>query len=558
LACTFPPGTARVTLGKGGGLVPVVSCGLGFAYTRRELYDAIRGHHRLPELTRGAGRPVVPYFAPFWGEGDGNPGPYLANDEAFCARARQAGVEILADTTVRLWQVGRYKFGWEDCGPEPERYQSVHLALAAGGVPSEPSPSPAPAAASGPRPPIDPGPLRQPAAPLPAGFPRVRLYVVSYPANAESLRQTLASVRASDWGAEPVVVMQPADWPVGREAGARTYRMALERAAADGCDFAVILEDDVRAGWHFRHNLLTNPLVRRDAADYLGLFLPDLVADPWERAESHLGYRLARPRYTGPDETWEKHRLWGAQGYALSARLVRAAVERWDRLTGSPDSRVLGVCRELGLPLWYAAPCLVEHAPLRSAFGTPLARAVDFDPEFKLEVGPGFQPPDGVPGELTVAEGQALYEAAKGFDVFELGTAGGRAMVCLAQAARRVVTVDVQDQSAAAEWARRFGVADRVEFRQGDVGERLGAGGERFGLAFVDSEHDAASVRRDLELALRVLKPAGLVAVHDYPDPGWPAVRAVVDEFAGRLGWRRVAQADYLGVFATAVASARL
>src|SRR4051812_13114776 len=35
LACAFPPGTARVTLGREGGLTPVDSCGLGFAYTRR-------------------------------------------------------------------------------------------------------------------------------------------------------------------------------------------------------------------------------------------------------------------------------------------------------------------------------------------------------------------------------------------------------------------------------------------------------------------------------------------------------------------------------------------
>jgi predicted O-methyltransferase YrrM len=155
-----------------------------------------------------------------------------------------------------------------------------------------------------------------------------------------------------------------------------------------------------------------------------------------------------------------------------------------------------------------------------------------------------------VPGRLTIDEGRALYDAAAGRTVVEMGTAGGRATVCLAQAASRVVTVDVQDQSAAAEWARRFAVADRIEFRQGDVAERLG-GSERFGLAFVDTEHDAASVRRDLELALRVLEPGGLVAVHDYPDPGWPAVRAVVDEFAARLGWKRVAQANYLGVFRT-------
>jgi hypothetical protein len=33
----------------------------------------------------------------------------------------------------------------------------------------------------------------------------------------------------------------------------------------------------------------------------------------------------------------------------------------------------------------------VEHAPLTSAFGTPAARAPDFDAEFRLEIPSGFQ-----------------------------------------------------------------------------------------------------------------------------------------------------------------------
>jgi hypothetical protein len=43
----------------------------------------------------------------------------------------------------------------------------------------------------------------------------------------------------------------------------------------------------------------------------------------------------------------------------------------------------------------------------------------------------------------------------------------------------------------------------------------------------------------------------GLLAFHDYPDPGWPDVRRVVDDHARRLGWQRTAQADFLGVFRT-------
>ena len=63
---------------------------------------------------------------------------------------------------------------------------------------------------------------------------------------------------------------------------------------------------------------------------------------------------------------------------------------------------------------------------------------------------------------------------------------------------------------------------------------------------------EAASVRRDIEAALPLLAGDGLLAFHDYPDPGWPGVRRVVDEYAARFGWLRIAQADFLGIFRTA------
>ena len=54
-----------------------------------------------------------------------------------------------------------------------------------------------------------------------------------------------------------------------------------------------------------------------------------------------------------------------------------------------------------------------------------------------------------------------------------------------------------------------------------------------------------------LPYPLPLLAPGGLLAFHDYPDPGWPDVRGVVDEHAARLGWRRTAQAHFLGAFRT-------
>jgi GT2 family glycosyltransferase len=36
---------------------------------------------------------------------------YLAEDYAFCERARQCGFKIMADTTIRLWHIGEYAYG---------------------------------------------------------------------------------------------------------------------------------------------------------------------------------------------------------------------------------------------------------------------------------------------------------------------------------------------------------------------------------------------------------------------------------------------------------------
>ena len=241
----------------------------------------------------------------------------------------------------------------------------------------------------------------------------------------------------------------------------------------------------------------------------------------------------------------------GAQGLLLSRRFVLAALARWDRLASGQDTRVIGVCAEFRLPLWYTEPCLVEHAPLSSAFGTPTAHAPDFDADFRLEPGAGFQPPEEVPGRLTLAEAELLWRAAAGLDVLELGADGGRAAVTLAQSARRVVSVGEEDPSETAEWARRFGVVDRVKFVRGDAAEVCRGLASPVGLAFLGDTRDAAGIERDIAAVLPLLAPGGLLAFHDYPYPRWPDVRRVVDDHARRLNWRRTAQADFLGVFRT-------
>jgi hypothetical protein len=75
----------------------------------------------LPVCNQHFQAPMVPYFAPLI-VGEGEQAWYLGEDFAFCEQARRCGFRIVADTTIRLWHVGTYRYGWEDAGREVERY----------------------------------------------------------------------------------------------------------------------------------------------------------------------------------------------------------------------------------------------------------------------------------------------------------------------------------------------------------------------------------------------------------------------------------------------------
>lgn len=563
-SCEFLPGTRSVTFGEGGGPVEVRFAGFDFMLTRREIFGQIRKKLGLPLCDRGPGPAMTPWFQPLV-VGDADP-RFLCEDHSFCERARQCGFAVIADSSIRLNRSFVQEYGWDRVlatgpGVASIRYEPLPASTTTPSPVAEAMrragrkrPTPTPWQSSREAQP-DPAPLpdrasfRGEACPLPAGFPIIKAYIFTYPKNLPSFEQTMADFRLSDWSEDPIVFVQPGDWPAGVESASRTYRRVLEHAAEAGCDYALILEDDVRIARSLRRNLMAIPLIYRDQCDFLSLFIPDLIADPWERSEWHLGYRLAKPRYAGPNELWMKGRLWGSQAYLLSRRLVLAALERWDHLNLGQDSRIVSVCGELRLPMWYTAPCLVEHAPLRSAFSTPSAHAPDFDPDFLLRPRAGFQPPEAIPGSLGDVEGRLLWEIAEGRVVLELGTGSGRSTVCLAQSARRLVTISDGEQSEAAEWTRRYGLSDRVDFLQGGEWATQRAASAGFDMAVVNSNRDDVSIRRGIDSALAALKPGGMLVFRDYPDPLWPAVRAIVDEHARRLGWKRVRQEGYCGVF---------
>jgi len=126
-ACSFLPATTEVRLGRQGGLIEIRYCGFGFVYTHASRFDIIKDTLKLPECNQRFGK-LVPYFAPLAVQ-DGEGAWHLSEDYAFCERARQCNVPVIADTTIRLWHVGSYRFSWEDAGADKERFAEYTFRL---------------------------------------------------------------------------------------------------------------------------------------------------------------------------------------------------------------------------------------------------------------------------------------------------------------------------------------------------------------------------------------------------------------------------------------------
>lgn len=115
------PETRELVFGAGGGLLEIQYAGGGFTLVRSSVYRTMQEKLALPTCNTQFNAPMVPFYMPLVKETPEGAW-YLAEDFAFCERARQAGFSIYADTRIRLRHIGRYAYQWEDAGAELKRH----------------------------------------------------------------------------------------------------------------------------------------------------------------------------------------------------------------------------------------------------------------------------------------------------------------------------------------------------------------------------------------------------------------------------------------------------
>lgn len=142
---------------------------------------------------------------------------------------------------------------------------------------------------------------------------------------------------------------------------------------------------------------------------------------------------------------------------------------------------------------------------------------------------------------LTEAETAELQRLAKDADVLEIGSAYGYSTCAIATVAKSVVAIDPHlthgSEGDLNANLRAYGVREKVAIAVGYSQAILPTlGPQQFDLVWIDGDHTAQVVEHDVTYALKLLKPGGHLACHDYDEVTCPGVRTALDKLFGGPG----------------------
>jgi predicted O-methyltransferase YrrM len=170
-------------------------------------------------------------------------------------------------------------------------------------------------------------------------------------------------------------------------------------------------------------------------------------------------------------------------------------------------------------------------------------------------------------GGVNPGDRRALYYLARSLRpvrVLEVGTHIGASTAHLVAALRSnatagicragLTTVDIQDVNdprvrpwegfgsklAPAEIVKRLGMSECVRFVVASSLEFLSTGSDLYDLIFLDGDHSATTVYREVPAALRRLAPGGHLVLHDYYPMGRPLMPSDAAILGPWLGTERL------------------
>jgi hypothetical protein len=201
----------------------------------------------------------------------------------------------------------------------------------------------------------------------------LRAFAYTCPERYDVWEKTLERWRATDWGADPVVIVDEGAGPPSTERLAANARRMLFRARQQEADYYLFLEDDLFFNFHLSHNLRHWPPLEEGWLWMGSLFNPGIAsvaeADPRGGRRSHF-VRAVEGRY------------YGTLAVVLSREALSTVLDEWDE-PGAFDIKLAKIAHRHSPGIVLHHPSLVQHIPVQSTWGGRYHRARDFDPFYR-------------------------------------------------------------------------------------------------------------------------------------------------------------------------------
>jgi hypothetical protein len=201
---------------------------------------------------------------------------------------------------------------------------------------------------------------------------RIKAFMYTCPERRTVWEETMGRWRLTDWGEDPVVVVDDGSGPPSQVRHVATARRMFALAGEQDVDYCLFLEDDLLFNLHIAHNLAHwTPVL--DGSLWMGtLYKPGLF-----------------PVLNAPGDSWDAHahRLalggyYGSQAIVLSRAAVAMALREWDE-PGLLDLKLAGIAARHRAEVVLHTPSLVQQIPVASVCGCAEHRANNFDPFFR-------------------------------------------------------------------------------------------------------------------------------------------------------------------------------
>jgi hypothetical protein len=194
--------------------------------------------------------------------------------------------------------------------------------------------------------------------------------MITCPERDETRRLTLASLAASDWPDLPLQVLVDPDKTIDRPQRINQQVLrALQQFLDHSAEYLLLLEDDLSFNRHLRHNVERWRPFRRREITLAGLYNPSL---------REIAFDVGAHAVAVAPES-----AFGTQALLLSRPAVTHVVSAWNTLDCAVDLRLMQLSAQLGRPLYYHSPSLIQHQQVPSTWGGMAHSALDFDPDWR-------------------------------------------------------------------------------------------------------------------------------------------------------------------------------